>query len=140
MGTAQAAPLLQPSCEVISLDAVAADARRRAVVRPLPTPGAAPAPLRCVSSGYLAEDRSCAASVPAEIARAAWLREQARHPHEDRLFQFVHEGEQWLGFGLADGTVRGVYCPEHNARRAEHYYHQHADPRPRLQVVRGARA
>ena len=38
---------------------------------------------------------------------------------EDQLFRFTWRGGEWLAYGLRDGRVRGVYCPEHNARRTE---------------------
>jgi hypothetical protein len=75
--------------------------------------------LRCVSSGYLADGCSCQATVPARIASAAWARELERAPaREDQFFCFLWRGGQWRAYGLRDGRVRGVYCPEHSARRA----------------------
>jgi hypothetical protein len=77
-------------------------------------------PFRCVSSGYMADGCSCQATVPASVVAAAWAQELGRAPaREDRFFTFVWDGGQWLGYGLRDGGVRGVYCPEHNARRTE---------------------
>ena len=76
--------------------------------------------LRCVSSGYLTDGCSCRTSVPASVASAAWSRELERSPaREDQFFRFQWNGGAWLGYGLRDGGVRGVYCPEHSARRAE---------------------
>lgn len=79
--------------------------------------------IRCVSSGYLSDGCSCQATVPASVVSAAWARELERAPaREDQFFRFAcHDGE-WLGYGLRDGRVRGVYCPEHSARRAERSY------------------
>jgi hypothetical protein len=75
--------------------------------------------LRCVSSGYLADGCSCQATVPARVASAAWARQLQRAPaREDQFFRFAWSDGQWLGYGLRDGRVRGVYCPEHSARRA----------------------
>jgi hypothetical protein len=77
-------------------------------------------PLRCVSSGYLADGRSCQATVPSSIASAAWAHELQHTPaREDQFFRFIWRGGDWLGYGLRDGRVRGVYCPEHSARRAQ---------------------
>jgi hypothetical protein len=77
--------------------------------------------LRCVSSGYLADGCSCQATVPASIAGAAWAHELKGAPaREDQFFRFIWRGGEWLAYGLRDGRVRGVYCPEHSARRAEH--------------------
>ncbi|MGD0455496.1 MAG: hypothetical protein ABSB69_18070 [Solirubrobacteraceae bacterium] len=76
--------------------------------------------LRCVSSGYLADGCSCQTTVPASVASAAWARELERAPaREDQFFSFLWRGGEWLSYGLRDGRVRGVYCPEHCARRAE---------------------
>jgi hypothetical protein len=77
--------------------------------------------LRCVSSGYMADGCSCQATVPADVVKAAWAyRLGRRRAQEDQFFTFVWQGGQWLAFGLRDGRVRGVYCPEHSAMRAKH--------------------
>jgi hypothetical protein len=77
-------------------------------------------PLRCVSSGYMADGCSCQATVPASVVTAAWAQELRQAPaREDQFFKFFWNGGVWLGYGLRDGGVRGVYCPEHNARRAQ---------------------
>jgi hypothetical protein len=77
--------------------------------------------LRCVSSGYLSDGCSCQASVPANVVSAAWAHQlRQRRAREDQFFTFVWRGGQWLGYGLRDGRVRGVYCPQHNARRTKH--------------------
>jgi hypothetical protein len=87
-------------------------------------------PIRCVSSGYMSGGCSCQAAVPAAVARSAWARELGRAPApEGRFFHFTSKSEIWLGFGLAGGEVRGVYCPAHRAARdgraagceAQHY-------------------
>ena len=75
-------------------------------------------PMRCVSSGYMAGGCSCGATVPAGVVFAAWARELARTDASgDCFFRFAWRGEQWLAFGLADGHIRGVYCPTHRAER-----------------------
>lgn len=76
--------------------------------------------LRCVSSGYMSDGCSCQTTVPESVVGAAWARELERAPaREDRFFRFMwHDGE-WLAYGLRSGRVRGVYCPEHSARRSE---------------------
>ncbi len=91
---------------------------------PTPTPDAGlDHQLRCVSSGYLADGCSCQATVPAGIVGAAWAHELQHTPaSEDQFFRFIWRGGEWLGYGLRDGRVRGVYCPEHSARRAERSY------------------
>ncbi len=74
--------------------------------------------LRCVSSGYLDGGCSCPASVPADVAAAAWHGELARgEERDDRFFRFTWQGETWRGYGLRDGCIRGVYCPAHSAER-----------------------
>jgi hypothetical protein len=63
---------------------------------------------------------SCQATVPAGVVTEAWQQELRRvGAREDRFFTFAWNGGQWLAFGLRDGSVRGVYCPEHSARRAQ---------------------
>ncbi|MHB8533425.1 MAG: hypothetical protein ACYDC2_11965, partial [Solirubrobacteraceae bacterium] len=47
---------------------------------------------------------------------------------EDRLFHFAWRDEVWLGYGLAGGEIRGVYCPTHRSAREAHA----AGRRPRL--------
>jgi hypothetical protein len=74
--------------------------------------------IRCVSSGYLAEECSCPVSIPASVVEAAWAHERAASSsQESRFFHFPWRDEVWLGFGVADGRVRGVYCPTHRAER-----------------------
>lgn len=75
-------------------------------------------PLRCVSSGYMSGGCSCHSVIPAGVVVAAWARELERSPaRADRFFRFAWHGEEWLAFGLADGRIRGVYCPTHRAER-----------------------
>jgi hypothetical protein len=72
--------------------------------------------LRCVSGGYLKDKCSCRASVPREIAGAAWSRQLA-DGCEEGFFRFAWQEEVWLGYGLRDGSLKGVYCPGHSAER-----------------------
>ncbi len=74
--------------------------------------------LRCVSSGYLAGGCSCGATIPASVVTAAWAHEIERSGAREGFFRFDWRGGVWLAFGLLDGHVRGVYCPEHSAERA----------------------
>jgi hypothetical protein len=84
--------------------------------------------LRCVSSGYMSGECSCARTVPAAVAAAAWAGE-CEKATGNRFFHFAWQGHVWLAFGLSDGGVRGVYCPTHRAEReprssgceAQHY-------------------
>jgi hypothetical protein len=75
-------------------------------------------PLRCVASGYLSDGCSCRATIPAAAVVAAWARELEREAGE-RFFHFYWRDGMWLGYGLEDGLVRGVYCPTHSAARDE---------------------
>jgi len=76
--------------------------------------------LRCVSSGYLSDGCSCQQTVPGSVASAAWARQLEHTPAvEDQFFRFMWRDSEWLAYGLRDGGVRGVYCPEHNAQRTE---------------------
>jgi hypothetical protein len=73
--------------------------------------------LRCVSSGYLANGCSCSASIPYHVVTAAWTRALSRGQAEG-FFRVAWRQEVWLAYGLSDGHVRGVYCPDHSAERA----------------------
>jgi hypothetical protein len=73
-------------------------------------------PLRCVSGGYLTNACSCSASVPFEVVTAAWSRE-LEGGRADGFFRFAWQEQVWLGYGLQDGNVKGVYCPAHSAER-----------------------
>ncbi len=76
--------------------------------------------LRCVSSGYLSDGCSCRTTVPESVVCRAWAHELERTPErEDGFFRFMWRDGEWLAYGLRDGRVRGVYCPEHSARRSE---------------------
>lgn len=73
---------------------------------------------RCVSSGYMSDECSCPVTIPASVVEAAWSRERAATgSRESRFFHFAWRDEVWLGFGLVDGQIRGVYCPTHRAER-----------------------
>jgi hypothetical protein len=74
--------------------------------------------LRCVASGYMSRECSCKAGVPARAVVAAWGLER-RHDRRERFFTFMWRGQTWLAYGLRNGCVRGVYCPEHRAERDE---------------------
>ena len=74
--------------------------------------------LRCVSSGYLSGGSSCPHTIPAGAVIAAWGLELEK-AGGDRFFHFTWGGGEWLAYGLEDGLVRGVYCPDHSAERDE---------------------
>jgi hypothetical protein len=87
------------------------DAAVRALVTELP--------LRCVWSGSV-DGCSCSSRVDRDVVVQAWQRElDAGTDHEARFFHFISGGGVWMAYGLADGHVRGVYCPSHNSQRAE---------------------
>jgi hypothetical protein len=74
--------------------------------------------LKCMSSGYLHGGRRCECSVPEHVVQAAWRRELARGAGDSEgFFRLTWRDGQWLGFGMRDGSVRGVYCPAHAADR-----------------------
>ena len=76
--------------------------------------------LRCVWTRHLHDGRSCGLHVPLAVVRTAWQRERVRgRAGTDGFFHFAWRGEAWLAYGLADGKVRGVYCPAHRAQREE---------------------
>ncbi|HWG09622.1 MAG TPA: hypothetical protein VN672_11525 [Solirubrobacteraceae bacterium] len=76
-------------------------------------------PLPCVWSGG-AEACSCSSCIDRDVVAQAWRRElDASGDHEARFFHFIWDGGVWMAYGLADGDVRGVYCPAHNSQRAE---------------------
>jgi hypothetical protein len=121
-----ASPTSAQRCRVISIDELARTRRRREE----PEADAPALTLRCVHSDYLGDGCSCQASVPAEVAVNAWRQDRLERLLQDGLFRFHWRGEVWLGYGLPDGAVRGVYCPEHNARRSERYHRQSELPEP----------
>jgi hypothetical protein len=84
-------------------------------------------PLQCVSSGYLGDGCSCRSLIPAAVVAAAWCEERRRGGGRgDRFFRFTWEGGTWLAYGLCEGRIRGVYCPDHSAARDERASVAHA--------------
>ncbi|HWX95582.1 MAG TPA: hypothetical protein VNZ01_01935 [Solirubrobacteraceae bacterium] len=74
--------------------------------------------LQCVSSGYMSGGSSCPRTIAAGAVLAAWALELEKTAG-DRFFHFTWGGGEWLAYGLEDGLVRGVYCPDHSAERDE---------------------
>jgi hypothetical protein len=97
----------------VEFAAVVTDLASRRITRKSPSDP----PLRCVSSGYMADGCSCRATIPAGAVTDAWARERRSGAHGDRFFHFTWGGEVWAAYGLKNGLVRGVYCPEHTAER-----------------------
>ena len=113
----------QSACSV-ELDAVVSDMNARRIMR-MRSPENPP--LRCVSSGYLSDGCSCRATIPTGVVTDAWAREQRAGVRGDHYFHFTWRAEVWLAFGLSDGRIRGVYCPEHSAERDRRSVDQAAD-------------
>jgi hypothetical protein len=47
----------------------------------------------------------------------AWQREMQLKGTVEGFFYFSWRNGVWLGFGIKDGTVRGIYCPTHCSER-----------------------
>ena len=75
--------------------------------------------VRCASSGYLSNGCRCHFTIPEHVVVEAWERERSFGYAEDRFFRVFWRDEVWLAYGVADGSVRGVYCPGHRAEREE---------------------
>jgi len=75
-------------------------------------------PLKCVWSGFPNYDRSCRSRIPMSVVVHAWHREMQLKGTEEGFFHFSWRSGVWLGYGLSDGGVRGVYCPTHCSERA----------------------
>ncbi len=78
------------------------------------------ATLQCVSSGYMSGGCSCPEAIPASVVASAWAAELDRSAADSGFFNIQWRGRVWLAFGLADGEIRGVYCPTHRAEREAH--------------------
>lgn len=74
-------------------------------------------PLQCVWTSHPSREHSCRSLIPAGVVAAAWRQELAQGRTDGGFFRFTWRGGVWLGYGLEDGRVRGVYCPEHRAER-----------------------
>jgi hypothetical protein len=87
---------------------------------PEPDPASAPEPaaVRCVWTAHL-DGGSCTRQVPRAVMQQAWRRELERAQGHAGFFQFRWQDEVWLGYGLADGQVRGAFCPAHRVEREQ---------------------
>jgi hypothetical protein len=74
-------------------------------------------PLKCVWSGYPHYERDCRSRIPASVVVKAWHREMQVKGTVEGFFYFSWRSGVWLGYGLQDGGVRGVYCPTHCSQR-----------------------
>jgi hypothetical protein len=116
----QSASTPRPAAEAEPLDPFTARLAAREAARANPPA----AHLRCVSSGYPSHGGHCGATVPEEVATAAWEQERQDCLVGDRFFQFSWRGEAWLAFGVDGKGVRGVYCPAHSAERTKRSFMQ----------------
>jgi hypothetical protein len=82
-----------------------------------PATGAGKEPLKCVWSGYPHYKRDCRSRIPVSVVEKAWRREKQLKGTVEGFFYFEWRNGVWLGFGLPDGGVRGVYCPTHCSER-----------------------
>lgn len=73
--------------------------------------------LRCVWSSHPDHTRDCRACIPTETVAAAWWQEREDYGTPEGFFFFAWNERVWLGYGLRDGRVRGVYCPQHCTAR-----------------------
>lgn len=78
---------------------------------------------RCTASGYLGDGCRCELQIPEHVVIEAWERERAFGNFQDRLFRIFWRDQVWLAYGIADGSVRGVRCPQHRAAREERSLH-----------------
>ncbi|MFZ1155766.1 MAG: hypothetical protein WAN93_12775, partial [Solirubrobacteraceae bacterium] len=74
-------------------------------------------PRKCVWSGYPNYDRDCRSRIPATVVVKAWQREMQLKGTVEGFFYFSWRNGVWLGFGVKDGAVRGIYCPTHCSER-----------------------
>jgi hypothetical protein len=73
--------------------------------------------LKCVWTSHPDHELHCATRIPAGVVDAAWKEELELNRRREGFFHFPWRGDVWLAYGLADGRVRGVYCPAHRAER-----------------------
>jgi hypothetical protein len=73
--------------------------------------------LKCVWTSHPDHERCCELRIPAGVVDAAWQEELELNSWREGFFHFAWRGDVWLAYGLADGRVRGVYCPSHRAER-----------------------
>ena len=73
--------------------------------------------MRCVWTNHPDCDRRCQTLIPAAVVTGAWQRELRERRVPEGFFRFLWDGGEWLGYGLPNGMVRGVYCPTHCAER-----------------------
>jgi len=71
----------------------------------------------CVWTSHPNHDRHCRTGIPAEVVTEVWRRELCERRVPEGFFRFLWDGGEWLGYGLPNGKVRGVYCPRHCAAR-----------------------
>jgi hypothetical protein len=73
--------------------------------------------MRCVWASQPDNDHHCPARIPRGVVAEAWWHERHASGVEEGFFRFLWNDREWLGYGVSDGRVRGVYCPVHTAER-----------------------
>jgi hypothetical protein len=79
--------------------------------------------MHCVWTNHLRHDhphnrdRHCRRRIPTAVVVDVWRMELKDRRVPEGFFRFLWDGGEWLGYGLPDGSVRGVYCPTHCAER-----------------------
>jgi hypothetical protein len=85
--------------------------------QPLSFPAVQAGTLCCVWTSHPDHQRDCRVRILAAVVTGAWRSELRGRRMPEGFFRFLWEGGEWLGYGLPDGRVRGVYCPKHCAMR-----------------------
>lgn len=73
--------------------------------------------MRCVWTNHPQGGCNCEARISTGVVREVWRRELLERRVPEGFFRFLWDGGEWLGYGLPNGAVRGVYCPAHCAQR-----------------------
>jgi hypothetical protein len=73
--------------------------------------------MRCLSHGYLDGSARCERCIPQDVIEAAWRRALEDGTSGEGFFRVERRDGQWLAYGHSDGSVHGLYCPEHAAER-----------------------
>ena len=73
--------------------------------------------LKCVWTSHPDHELCCGSRIPAGVVDASWKAELELDRWCEGFFHFAWRDGVWLAYGLADGRVRGVYCPAHRAAR-----------------------
>lgn len=88
------------------------------------TAGGAGELVKCVWSGYPNYDDPCRSRIPIAVVVEAWEREMTLNGTLEGFFHISWSDGVWLAYGLRDGGVRGVYCPDHRSERDARHAHE----------------